>query len=129
MAGFSLTFEVDQTGQAVRLVPAAIAISAGKKNAPPASPAARATSRPSKGADKTYSLKVEKKSAGAVVAEVAGSLGRKPIYEPQVGERLKQLVTLDLKNVTLDYLLNAVLDPLGLSYRLSDQALEIVERP
>ena len=67
--------------------------------------------------------------AGAVVRKVAGDLGKELKYDAAVMNRLKAPVKLELDNVTLDYLLEKTLKPLGLTYRVSDQALEIVEQP
>jgi len=63
-----------------------------------------------------------------VVRKVAESLGKEPKYERLVLEKLKQPVKLEVKDVTLDYLLETTLKPLGLTYRITDDALEIVEQ-
>jgi hypothetical protein len=77
--------------------------------------------------EKRYSLTAGKNDpAGAIVRTVAVQLGKELKYDANVLEKLKQNVPLSVKEVTLDELLMAVLKPLGLSYKLTDEALEIV---
>jgi len=78
--------------------------------------------------EKLYSMHVAKEPAGKVARTVAENIGKELKYDRQVLEKLKQLVTIDLDNVTLEYLLETTLKPLGLTYRISDSALEIVEQ-
>jgi hypothetical protein len=88
------------------------------------------TTQPSKsGGEKLYSLKVPNQPAGSVIQAVAKSLGKQPRFSPAVAEKLRQNVTFEVKDATLDYLLDATLTPLGLSYRLSEDVLEVIEKP
>jgi len=135
LAGFRLTFEVDQAGTTVLLLPAATGGPVEKKTTAPSAPAeAVRTARSSKSADKSkggeklYTLTVENRTAAEVVALVAKNLGKELKGEPAVREALTQKVKFGVKDATLDYLLESTLKPLGLSYRLTDGALEIVER-
>ena len=57
---------------------------------------------------------------------VAVQLGKELKYDANVLAKLKQNVPLSVKEVTLDELLTTVLKPLGLSYKLTEEALEIV---
>jgi type II secretory pathway component GspD/PulD (secretin) len=169
LAGFGLTFEIDEHASAVRLVPAPAAAVLEKKYAPRGAAAdlaaqlrrlipdasirsdqgqlvvaasqedhdkierllsgqsVRTTKSAKAGGEKLYSLQVANEPAGKVVAKLATSLGKELKYDAQVRERLKQPVKLELVNATLDGLLESTLKPLGLSYRLTPQALEIIE--
>jgi hypothetical protein len=79
------------------------------------------------GGEKLYSLEVANEPAGKVVHKVAESLGKTPKYDSQVLETLKQPVKFKLENVTLDYLLETTLKPLGLTYRVTDDSLQVTE--
>ena len=74
-------------------------------------------------------LSVSDQPAGAVVHKVAGSLGKRPSYDASVLEKLKMPVTIDLKNATPEHLLETLLRPLGLSYRLTESELIITAAP
>jgi hypothetical protein len=170
LAGFGLTYEIDQRATTVRLVPAPVAAVLEKKYTSRGAAADLATqlrrlipdatirieqdqlvvaaaqedhdkierllagqsirsTKPVKGGgERLYSLQVPNEPAGKVVAKLATSLGKELKYDPQVRERLKQPVKLDLEKVTLDFLLESTLKPLGLTYRLTPEALEIIEQ-
>jgi hypothetical protein len=95
---------------------------AGGEPAPRPAPAA-AESR------KRYSLKVEKNaSAGSVLRKVADELGKELRYDEAALPQLKQPVQLNLRDATLDELLRATVEPLGLKYRVTAEAIEVGER-
>ena len=79
------------------------------------------------GGEKRYTLTVENQPAGAVLRTVANSLGKELKYDTAVLQKLKGTVTFTLKDATLDELLKKTLDPLGLTYKLDDAALEVVK--
>jgi hypothetical protein len=86
------------------------------------------TTRPAKGGDeKLYNLHTGEQPAGAVLRKIATDLGKELKYDPAILNKLKQPVKLDLDKVTLDYLLEATLKPLGLSHRLTADSLEVME--
>jgi hypothetical protein len=88
------------------------------------------TTQPSKsGGEKLYSLKVPNQPAGSVIQAVAKSLGKQPRFSPAIANKLRQNVTFEVKDATLSYLLDATLTPLGLTYRLSEDVLEVIEVP
>jgi hypothetical protein len=88
------------------------------------------TTRPVKsGGEKQYSLKVPNQPAGNVIATVAKNIGKQPRFSPAVAEKLQQHVTFEVNEVSLGDLLDTTLKPLGLTYRLSDDVLEIVNAP
>jgi len=78
---------------------------------------------------KRYSLKVEKNaSAGSVLRKVADELGKELRYDEAALPKLKQPVQLNLRDATLDELLRATVEPLGLRYRVTAEAIEVGER-
>jgi hypothetical protein len=120
LAGFDLTFQLDNRGASVRLIP--IPQSAAiEKQTPPRS------TKLKKGGEKRYSLQVSNQPAGNVVRTVAETLGTELRYEAHVVEKLKQPVTFKVENVALGELMEAALKPVGLTYRLTEKELAIVE--
>jgi hypothetical protein len=124
LAGFGLTFEIDDRGAAVRLVPARTAAVLDTRQ--PAKQNTGASKSQKKGGEKLYSLKVANEPAGNVAGAVAKDLGKELSYDPELVDKLKQRVTFDLNGATLDHLLQTTLNPLGLTYRVTDKNLEIV---
>jgi hypothetical protein len=122
LAGFGLTFQIDERGASVRLVSAPNVPVAESRQ--PAGQGGR-TTKAQKG-EKLYSLKVANEPAGNVVRTIAKSVGKELRYDADVLEKLKQRVTFDLKDATLDHLLETTLKPLGLRYRVTEKDLEIV---
>ena len=80
------------------------------------------------GVEKVYSIQVERKPAGSVVLQLANDLGKELKYDAQLKEKLMQPVDLQLKDVTLDYLMEKTLKPLGLTYRITEAGLEVIEQ-
>lgn len=78
---------------------------------------------------KTYSLTVKNQAAGAVVNTVAKQLGKEFKYDPSLRDQLKGNVSFTVKDVSLEELLTKTLKPLGLSFKLTETAIEIVESP
>ncbi len=78
---------------------------------------------------KTYSLTVKNQAAGAVVNTVAKQLGKEFQYDPSLRDKLKENVSFTVKDVSLEELLTKTLKPLGLSYKLTEAAIEIVPLP
>jgi hypothetical protein len=78
---------------------------------------------------KTYSLTVKNQAAGAVVNTVAKQLGKEFKYDPSLRDKLKENVSFSVKDVSLEELLTKTLKPLGLSYKLTETVIEIVELP
>lgn len=74
---------------------------------------------------KHYTLTVKNQPAGAVIKTVAKDLGKEMKFSPEVVGKLNEPISLSVKESTLDELLRATLAPLGLTYQLTDEALEI----
>jgi hypothetical protein len=84
--------------------------------------------RPVAGAKTLYTLRLENKPAGALVAKVAETNQWKLSVSPDARGALKRLISLDVKEVTLDELMTKALDPVGLSWREAEGRLEIFAR-
>ena len=76
--------------------------------------------------EKRYSMTVENQAAGSVVKTVANQLGKEMKYDPQLAAKLQTKISLVVKDVTLDELLDQALTPIKLGYRIDDGALEII---
>lgn len=74
---------------------------------------------------KTYTLTVENQPIGAVVKAVAGELGVEVKADAELAEKLQQRTSLQVKQLSADDLLHKVLDPVGIEFKLSDDALEL----
>jgi hypothetical protein len=62
---------------------------------------------------------------GAVVAAVAKEAGLELRFDPRANDLRDKLVWLDVKDMTLDQLLQTLLKPAGLTYQIDQQTLEI----
>jgi hypothetical protein len=74
---------------------------------------------------KRYTVTVQNQPAGSVVATVARQLGLQARYEREIGERLTRKISLSVKDVPLDDLLEKSLAPLGLAWRIEGEQLLI----
>lgn len=75
-----------------------------------------------------YTLTVRNESAGAVVSTVARRLGKQLQVAPDVRERLVGKVSFVVSEATLDALMEKTLGPLGLTYRLTEETIEVLEK-
>jgi hypothetical protein len=75
--------------------------------------------------EKRYTLRVQDRSLGAVAAAVAKEAGVELRFDPRASDLREKLVGLDVKDATLDQLLQTLLQPAGLTYQLDKQTLEI----
>ena len=87
----------------------------------------RVTKAAKAGGEKLYTLHTSEQPAGEVVRKIAGDLGKGSSTTRASLNQLKQPVKLDLEEVTIDYLLETILKPLKLTYRITDEAVE--DRP
>lgn len=78
--------------------------------------------------EKRFTLRVMNAPAGAIINSVIQQQQWTVRFEPEIATRLKTLVTLNVKEVTLNELLEKTLGPLGLTYQLKDQQLTITEK-
>ena len=72
---------------------------------------------------------MENKAAGAVVNTIAKQLGKEFKYDPSLRDKLKENVSIAVKDVSLEELLTKTLKPLGLSYKMTETAIEIIPLP
>lgn len=75
-------------------------------------------------AEKRYSLKV-RAPLGAIAATIAKNVGVELRFDPRIQDLRDKLASVDVKDATLDQLLQALLQPSGLTYQLDPQTLEI----
>lgn len=127
LAGFDLTFEISADGKGLRLVPMPTDIEHGPIVRRPGSGGTSA--KDSSKETTRYTLTVMNKPAGAVVNEVAKRLGRQLQCSAGVREKLSTNVNLKVSDASLDELMEKTLAPLGLTYRLTKEMLEVVEKP
>ena len=74
-----------------------------------------------------FTLSVKQKLAAQVLTQLAETLDLELIVADQFKEILAQRISFYVDMVTRDELLRAVLEPVGLSFRINDGKLEIVE--
>ena len=88
------------------------------------------TSRPEdrlQGAEQAYTLHV-KSSARKLIATVSAQLGLQLEIDPSITEELNQHISVEVNQVSSEGLLEAILAPMGLDYRLENQLLTILPR-
>lgn len=73
-----------------------------------------------------YTLRIENKSVQAVASAVASQVGRQIEFDPRTADKLDRLVSFDVKEVTLEELLRAILQPAGLSFELTGKTLRVI---
>ncbi len=74
---------------------------------------------------KVYSLRVDNQPAGAVVKTVAKELGKEMVYDPALVEKLRTNISFQVKDVSLEALLEAALTPLELTFEIKEAAVVI----
>ena len=86
------------------------------------------TTKPAKGpGQKVYSLTAQKNTpAGAVLQTIAKQTGKELKYDAALLPKLKENVDLSVKDVSLEELLTATLQPLGLAFRVTDGTIEVL---
>jgi hypothetical protein len=73
-----------------------------------------------------WTLRIENQSVGAVAKTVATRLECQLEYDPGLRSKLKQLVSFEVNQVTLEKLLETALSPAGLTYHLDATTLRIL---
>lgn len=78
--------------------------------------------------EKRFTLRVMNAPAGAIINSISQQQQWTVRFEPAVAAHLKTLVSLDVKEVTLNELLEKTLGPLELTYQLKGQELTITKK-
>jgi hypothetical protein len=92
-------------------------------------PPAVAADRPADAGETTvYTLKDTEAPAGLILKQLAPRLGLKLWVDPRIAARVQKRVRVDVKDVTRDELLDAVVEPVGAGYTIRGDTLEIVPK-
>lgn len=77
---------------------------------------------------KRFDLRVENQPIGAIIKAVADREKLLLRVEPPLQAKLQQLISLDVKQLTLDELLDSALKSTGITHRIEDDVLELRSR-
>ncbi|MCH5376126.1 MAG: hypothetical protein JJ992_19315, partial [Planctomycetes bacterium] len=80
---------------------------------------------PAKNAEVRYTLDIKNQPVGRIAEALAKRLGLRIQYDPRSRDKLSELVSFRVEEVTRDELLRALLAPAGLSFRIADETLEV----
>lgn len=78
--------------------------------------------------EKRYTLKTKEQPLEALAKALAKNLGYEVAFDPQVAPKLTEPTAIDVREATLDELLDALVSPLGLRYELDGQSLRILAK-
>lgn len=82
--------------------------------------------RPPPGAEKRHTLKIDNKPVGGVAKALAERLELDLKFDESIqADQLNQLVSFQVKEVTLDRLFEALLEPTGLAHKIDGKKLEV----
>jgi hypothetical protein len=85
------------------------------------------TTRPKAGADLVrYTLEIKNKPVGTIAKALAKQLGLQIQFDPAIQDRLEDRVSFKVEEVTRDELLDALLKPVDLAFRVENGTLVIV---
>lgn len=132
LAGFGLTFQLSEDGSQIRVtpIPQDTSLAAGGENETVETLGPGVKKTTTKGPPKKlFSMTVQKQPAGAIVNTVAKQLDKQFKYDPSLRDKLREEVNFTVKDVSLDELLTKTLKPLGLSYKITDEAVEVIPLP
>jgi hypothetical protein len=88
----------------------------------------RTTPGPKKSGRTVYTLKVENEPVGGVIKALAPQLKLEVEIDPAAEAKLSERISFNVADVSRDELLDAVLKPAGLSFRISGNTLSIGSR-
>ncbi len=131
LIGFDLTFEWRPAERSIQIVPLQAPIAARETRGTQNRPAAKAAaSRPAGGTKQVYSLRVQEKPVGAVLRELTNRLHWAIQIDEEAiraaGKSLDQRVSFSVENADQDKLLDALLTPAGLDYRVEGEKVRII---
>jgi hypothetical protein len=133
LIGFDLTFEVRPKDRIIQLVPMKVSVTppgpsfAKKQTTPPA-----IAKRSKQGARQEYTLRVPEQPVGVVLQALAKKLNWTiQIDEDAIrkaGKSLATTVSFSVENVDQEHLLDSLLSPAGLDYRIEGEQIRIIPR-
>ena len=121
LAGFDRTFEFLPNQTRVRIVPIPNEIKSDLSRQP-------ASIDAPDGKEKRFTLRIVNQPAEALLDRLVTELSLSLDVDPSASRHVKERITLHVTNVTLDELLSAALQPLGLSHELRGLRLTIGQR-
>jgi hypothetical protein len=134
LAGFGLTFEVNQAAPRIHLTAmpttgSGAAASVGGHGERRNRDQAVAGPKAPPAAQVRYTLEVKHQPVGAIAKALAERLELQIDYAPQIRDKLQELVSFRVQEATLDDLLQALFQPAGLTYRIDGERLIVLAAP
>ena len=133
LIGFDLTFELRPADRSIQIVPLQTPVAARETpGVPNRGTAKAAANRPAGGTKHVYTLRVQEKPVGAVLRELAirlhWAIQIDEVAIRAAGISLDQRVSFSVENADQDKLLDALLTPAGLDYRVEGEKVRIIPR-
>jgi hypothetical protein len=131
LVGFDLTFKLQPQDQSIEIVPLkAVPKASGTQATTKQSPPSAKASKPKQGARQQYTLRVQEQRVGAVLETLANRLNW-TIQIDEVGIRkagksLDTRVSFSVNKADQDQLLEALLKPAGLDFRVDGDRVRII---
>ena len=85
----------------------------------------KVTTRTVTESDKRYTLAVENQPLGGVLKAVAMQLNLTVRFDPRVAGKLNALISFNVKDATRDQLIEAIVQPAGLAFKIEDARLKV----
>ncbi len=87
----------------------------------------RVRTPPTDTGEKNYTLTVENKPVGGVIRALGNQLGKTVEFDVTVERRLTKDISINVKEVSLDELLTAVLSPAALKYEIEGETIRVFD--
>jgi hypothetical protein len=131
LIGFDLTFELRPNDRSIEIVPLKDVIKVPRVGAPGKRPATAANStHAKKDGQQVYTLRVQEQPVGAVLKELSKRLRWAIEIDDEsirkAGKSLDKRVSFSIENANQERLLEALLGPAGLDYRLDGDRVRII---
>ncbi len=132
LIGFDLTFKIHTSERVIQIVALEPAVEVVATDDAARRRTRKSAVRTPAGTKQVYSLRVAEKPVGAVIRELAKRLDWQIAYDEAAiqaaGRSLDARVSFAVENVEQDELLEAVLQPAGLSFRRNGERITVVPR-
>ncbi len=132
LIGFDLTCNISADGNICEVVPIRRPIALDRKYALPRNrqnPRQKPSTRPTRKAEKKFSLQLQNQPVGAIIGQLAKQLKLDIVWDEASlaahGISRDDLVSCRVKNVDLDKLLTSILSPAGLQFQRNGNSIEI----